>query len=105
NGQKLRTEDADSDGYTNLQEYLFGTDPMAGNGSLATTTTNGNILTIRWKELVSGGTYRLMESATLANPWIVSGATPSDDGAAAGGYQPRMADVTIGAGKDFYRIE
>lgn len=34
NGKTLRSQDADDDGFSNLQEFLFGTSPMAGNGSL-----------------------------------------------------------------------
>ena len=100
-----RGDDPDADGFTNIQEFLFGTSPIESTGSLSIATTSGSILTIRWKQRVAGATYSLKESATLADPWIISGATPTDDGAAVGDYQPRKADVTIGAGKNFFRIE
>ena len=39
NGRNLRTDDANGDGVNNdLQEFLFGTSPIAGNGSLVTAT-------------------------------------------------------------------
>jgi autotransporter-associated beta strand protein len=100
-----RGDDPDGDGFTNIQEFLFGTSPIESTGSLSTATTSGSILTIRWKQRVAGATYSLEESSTLADPWIISGATPTDDGAAVGDYQPRKADVTIGSGKNFFRVE
>jgi autotransporter-associated beta strand protein len=100
-----RADDADTDGFTNLQEFLFGTDPDVGNGSLVDTEQLGSELTIRWKELASGATYRLLESSTLGNPWVESPALVEDDGLEADGYIPRKADVTLGAGKNFFRVE
>ena len=105
NGETLRTDDADDDGFTNLQEFLFGTDPMAGNGTLTTTEKSGETLIIRWKQRTSGASYLLKESATLTNPWANSSAAVSNDGAATGDYQPRKAEVTIGAGSLFFRVE
>lgn len=105
NGENLRTQDADDDGFTNLQEFLFGTDPMAADGALTTVEKSGADLIIRWNERASGATYRLLESATLTNPWTESGEIPFSEGPEVGGYIPRRADVTIGAGKNFFRIE
>jgi autotransporter-associated beta strand protein len=102
---KSRTGDPDGDSFNNLQEFLFGTAPNAGNGSLSTTEKSGGTLIIRWNQRVSGATYTLKESATLANPWTTSPAPVSNDGAAVGDYQPRRADVTIGSGKLFFRLE
>jgi hypothetical protein len=105
NGENLRTQDADDDGFTNLQEFLFGTDPMAGTSTLSTAENTGGTLVIRWKERATGATYKLMESATLSNPWaeIVTGI--SNDGAQVGDYIPRKAVIAIGSGKDFFRVE
>ncbi len=104
--QRGRDMDPDGDGFTNLEEFLFGTEPMAPTGSLATVTRGaGNTVTIRWKQRTSGATYQLLESATLTNPWTASAAPVSPDGAAAGDYQPMKAEVTIGAGRNFFRVE
>jgi hypothetical protein len=106
NGKDDRGEDADDDGFTNLQEFLFGTSPIANNGSLTTTERTGpTTLVIRWKERVSGAGYTLLESATLANPWTLSGAVVETDGVVDGDYQPMKATVTIGAGKNFFRVQ
>jgi hypothetical protein len=47
----------------------------------------------------------LLESATLENPWIPSAAPVTTDGAVDGDYQPMKATITIGAGKNFFRVE
>jgi autotransporter-associated beta strand protein len=103
--QRDREDDPDTDGFTNIQEFLFGTNPTTNTGSLTSMTSDGSFLTIRWSERTSGAGYQLLESATLANPWVLSGTTPSNDGPAVGDYQPRKAEVTIVAGKNFFRVE
>lgn len=104
--QRSRGMDPDGDGFTNLHEFLFGSEPMEPNGSLATITRDaGNAVTIRWKQRTTGATYRLLESATLANPWTVSTAAGGPDGAAAGDYQPMKAEAAVGAARNFFRVE
>ena len=101
-----RTDDPDGDGFTNLQEYLFGTSPIAGNAALTTTEKSGSNLIIRWSELVTGGAYALKQSATLNNDWVTStGTTVVNDGTAIGDYQPKKATVAIGTGSAFFRVE
>lgn len=105
NGEDGRTQDADDDGFTNLQEFLFGTDPMTGTGSLTSTEVSGNTLTIRWRERTPGATYLLEESSTLDNPWTTSGAPITTDGPLDGDYLPVKATIAIGAGRNFFRVE
>ncbi len=105
NGKDGRNQDADDDGFTNLQEFLFGTDPMAANGSLTATERSGANLIIRWNERVSGAAYNLIESPTLTAPWTPSAAPVSNDGAPVGDYQPRAATVPITPGRNFFRVE
>jgi autotransporter-associated beta strand protein len=105
NGKDARAEDADDDGFTNLQEFLFGTDPMASTGSLTSMERSGNDLIIRWRERTSGASYILQESETLANPWETSTAPITNDGAVVGDYEPVKATVPIGPGKDFFRVQ
>jgi autotransporter-associated beta strand protein len=106
NGKDGRAEDADDDGFTNLQEFLFGTSPIANNGSLTTTERTGpSTLLIRWSERLAGADYTLLESGTLSNPWTPSAAPVTTDGSPVGDYQPMKATVTIGAGPMFFRVE
>lgn len=106
NGQDQRDDDADGDGFTNIEEFLFGTSPISANGSLSTTEKSGTNLVIRWKERTSGATYTLLQSTTLNTNWVTAtGATPENDGAVSGDYQPRKATVAIGAGNLFFRVQ
>ena len=105
NGEDGRAQDADDDGFTNLQEFLFGTDPMASTGSLTSMERSGNDLIIRWRERTSGASYILQESETLANPWETSTAPVTNDGDIDGDYRPKKATAPIGPGKDFFRVQ
>jgi hypothetical protein len=102
---KTRTGDPDGDGFTNLQEFLFGTAPNIGNGALTSTEKSGGVLIIRWKQRATGTSYRLMESAALANPWTESTVTVESDGAQVGDYLPKKAQSPIASGKAFFRVE
>lgn len=101
-----RTGDPDGDGYTNLQEFLFGTNPTTGTEVLSTVVISGSNVVIRWKERTTGCTYQLKQSSTLANDWINAvGGTIGNDGAAVGDYQPRIATIPVGVAKLFFRVE
>jgi autotransporter-associated beta strand protein len=100
-----READADGDGFDNGQEFLFGTSPVASNGSLATNEKSGANLVIRWRERETGAAYTLQQSTALANDWgAASAATIENDGTASGGYQPRKATISIGSDKLFFRV-
>lgn len=74
-----RTDDADGDGFSNLDEFLFGTSPISSNATLSTTENTGSGLIIRWCERVgSGSVYVLQESTDLAT-WNTSSVSPSLD--------------------------
>ena len=109
NGLNLRTDDADGDGFNNLQEFLFGTSPIASNGSLVTTTTSGGDLILRWLQRETGATYTLKQSATLAadswSPSAPQGAIDGDQGGAPTDYDYHTASLPTSGGKLFFRIE
>ena len=66
NGQNLRSDDADGDGSSNLEEFLFGTSPVAADGLLKTTTPGSGTLVLRWLQREAGASYTLKQSDTLA---------------------------------------
>jgi autotransporter-associated beta strand protein len=110
NGLNLRTDDADGDGFNNLQEFLFGTSPIAGNGSLVTTTASGGNLVLRWLQRETGATYTLVQSSTLAaGSWTtVTPEVPALDANQTGAptdYDYFTVTLPTGSGKLFYRIQ
>ena len=67
-GNRVATLDPDGDGYTNLQEFALGTNPMDSSSTfnVKTIERNGNSLTITWSS-VSGKKYQV-QAATQLNP-------------------------------------
>ncbi len=110
NGMTGRSQDADGDGLSNLQEFLFGTDPMAATGSLSSAEKSGGNLILRWLQRESGVSYRLKESATLtAGSWadstLVPGLDPDQAGVPAD-YDRHRVVIPLGqAPVKFFRIE
>lgn len=103
-----RTDDADGDGFNNLQEFLFGTSPIANTGSLSTFEKSGNNLIIRWSQRAAG-TYTLKESTTLENPWTTSTIIPTNAGDQTGQYSGeyvrKEAIIPIDSARKFVRVE
>jgi hypothetical protein len=67
-GNRVATLDPDGDGFTHLQEYALGTNPMDSSSTFKVKTIerNGNELTITWSS-VSGKKYQL-QATTQLNP-------------------------------------
>ncbi|MEO5916497.1 MAG: autotransporter-associated beta strand repeat-containing protein [Luteolibacter sp.] len=105
---KGRQDDPDTDGFTNIQEFLFGTDPQTNTGTLTQMTQSGAILLVRWNERNTGATYILQESITLAeNPWPASGVTPvvsADQSGVPTDYTRKGATVPIDIAHKFVRV-
>lgn len=73
-------DDPDGDGFNNQTEYLFGSDPQTGGGSLVQTTSVGGDLVIRWNQRNGVTNYKLQESLTLAlGSWVTSTLIPAAD--------------------------
>lgn len=108
--QRGREDDADGDGFTNLQEFLLGTSPVAGNGSLVSTTASGGDLTLRWLQREHGASYTLSQSESLAaGSWTaVVAPLPALDGDQSGApanYAAYSVTLPTSGGKWFFRIE
>jgi hypothetical protein len=67
-GNRVASLDPDGDGFTNLQEYALGTNPMDSSSTFNVKTIgrNGNSITITWSS-VSGKKYQL-QATTRLNP-------------------------------------
>ncbi|WP_367873679.1 hypothetical protein [Luteolibacter sp. Populi] len=64
-------------------------------------------LLIRWLQRISGATYQLEESATLANPWVASSLTVNegDPGGVVTGYTRKQVLAPFEEGWKFFRIQ
>jgi len=105
-----RSGDPDGDGFSNLQEFLFGTIPNAGNGSLVAMTSSGGNLVLRWLQRETASSYSLKQSATLAEgTWTtVSPQVPALDSNQTGAppnYDFHTVTIPVGSGGMFYRVE
>lgn len=104
---KGKQDDPDQDGFSNLQEYLFGSLPEVANGSLTLLNRSGTDLIIRWNERPDA-TYILQESTTLSeNTWPTSALVPTVDGdqiAVPTGYTRKQVSMPINGSHKFIRV-
>jgi hypothetical protein len=103
-----RNADPDGDGFTNLQEFLFGTSPIAGNGTLVTSETAGGNLVLHWLQRETGAAYLLKESTAMAaGDWSPSTIVPEldDQTGAPTDYDRYKATIPIDAARKFFRVE
>lgn len=103
-----KADDADGDGFSNLQEYLFGTSPIANTGSLSTVESSGGNLIVRWSQRASA-IYQLQESTTLQSPWPPSSVVPADAADQSGlysvDYVRKEAVIPVDSARKFVRVE
>lgn len=110
NGLQQRGDDADGDGFTNLQEFLFGTAPMSGNASLVSTTRSGGQMVLKWLARSSGASYTVLQNPSLvpAQWTLLTSPLPSADPDQSGvpsGYTRHALSVPIQQGTRFYQIK
>jgi autotransporter-associated beta strand protein len=110
NGLDARGQDADGDGFSNLQEFLFGTPPMAGNGSLVASSLGAGGLTLRWLQRENEAGYHLKQSPSLAaGSWTPLGsplpALDPDQSAVPPGYDRFLITIPVAGPTLFLRIE
>lgn len=76
----LPGEDPDADGFTNHQEFLFGSSPFETTASFLTHSQEPGALVLRWLERTSGAMYRFERSQTLAaDGWLEAPELVSED--------------------------
>ena len=93
-GMRGREDDADGDGFSNLAEFLFGTQADTGNGSLTTISNGPSGMILRWMERDNGAVYQIQES-TDAVHWAPGAFIPtlSDQTGVPAGYTCRQVIV------------
>lgn len=102
-----RNHDADDDGFTNFQEFLFGTVPNVSNGSLVTTTAGAGNIVLSWNQRDTDATYTLLENMDLGE-WLPSGVSSSvaaDQSGVPSGYTRMEATVPTANPKTFFRVK
>ena len=110
NGQAGRTQDADGDGFTNLHEFLFGSSPVASNGSLVNSKPEGGNLVLQWLQRENGASYTLKQSTALTEgSWttVVSPmpAADSDQSGVPADYDRYKFTVPLSGQNLFFRVE
>lgn len=102
--------DYDGDGFKNVAEYAFGTDPTVGNKALSSAAVASNNLTVSFFQR-SGSTndvpsYVALLTTNLTTPFAPSGAIISiSTNAAPAGYQAASFTQPVAGSKIFYRIQ
>jgi hypothetical protein len=103
------SDDYDRDGYSNGEEYLFGTNPAAADsGRLMEVAATGASVTLEFLKLNQGATYTLQETADLSSEtWNTSPVvmTESPDQSGVGIGYTRMRSVVPASGKKFFRVK
>ncbi len=103
-----RDADPDGDGFTNFQEFAFGSDPTQPSGSLVTSERDGGELIVTFLRRDSGVSYEVQTSTTLTPPWSeatgISHLDPVDQTGVPAGYTRVSFSVPVD-GIGFFRIE
>ncbi len=103
-----RTDDPDGDGFNNLQEFLFGTSPVGGNGTLTPIEVTPTGIIIHWNQRATGSSvYVLKESTNLqSGSWVNSGATISNSPVQdLPDYIRKQATISFSGPTKFARVE
>jgi len=104
-----KNADFDGDGFTNFQEFAFGTDPTIGNAALVSASTSGSNLVITALQRTAGATsgiasYALETRADLTTgTWLPSGVA-AVGGTPVGKYTPVTYTVPLAGARGFYRL-
>jgi len=99
--------DPDGDGFLNINEFAFGTNPTVGNPALVRTATAGGQVVMSWMQRIDNpSAYTVQETTNLATgPWAPSAAEvqPGTGPVPPAGYEWKQISVTP-EGKKFFRV-
>ncbi len=103
----LATNDADGDGFTNLQEYRMGTNPKDINSALRINSYNGNSLQFPAQAYEL---YEILSSTNLVNWTYVTAITPTSAPALRTtlpqtNILATVSNLPMSASKMFYRVQ
>ncbi len=104
-----KNADFDGDGFTNFQEFAFGTDPTIGNAALVSASTSGSNLVITALQRTAGATsgidsYALETRADLTTGTWLPSEVAAVDGTPVGEYTPVTYTVPRAGARGFYRL-
>ena len=102
--------DYDRDGFKNVDEYAFGTNPTLGNTALSSATVLSNSLTVGFFRRSTANNqapaYAVFSSTDLGNAFTNNGASISIlTNVAPAGYQAASVTQPVSGSKIFYRIK
>ena len=102
--------DYDKDGFKNVDEYAFGTNPTLGNTALSSATVVSNNLTVGFFRRSTANeqapAYAVFSSTDLGNTFTNNGASISIlTNVAPAGYQAASVTQPVSGSKIFYRIQ
>jgi hypothetical protein len=104
----LPTADPDGDGASNLQEYLFGGNPLSGGESFLTTEPTASGLILRWIGRNADTAYQVVTTTDpAATTWPDTGLTPqpaADQTNVPAGATRWEVTVPTSDGRRFYRV-
>lgn len=104
--------DPDKDGFSNNQEYAFGTNPTLGNPALLTTSVSGGNMIVTWLQRTDAapGSYKVKTTTSLAVPFAVNATLTADitDGSATPtpptGYVRKQVSVALTGERNFLAL-
>ena len=91
--------DLDGDGFTNLSEFLAGTDPASNSSLLRITSQADGGRTVTWSS-AAGRTYRILTTTNVNQPFV-----PLSGVLASGGATTSFTDPNPAGARKYYRIE
>lgn len=101
--------DPDADGFSNVQEFAFGTSPLSRDAVVVSTATSGENFVISHYARASVGeaSYALLSSTNLNAFWTTNGGAAADGPVLPpppAGYVPKQWSIPM-SGRQFFRIQ